>query len=161
MCGRGVLGANDIMNVTRYSTATRSSHLMRQTAEQRLQKLYSQRAALEAQIKKIEAEKAKEVRKHQEKRERLVGQALYALIHTGDWNEAQLLEIMDAYLTRAKERALFDLSEPKTAPDTGKKKATLKAGKASAKQKSAARQKQTDTKAQPVTPSELQDEFNL
>jgi hypothetical protein len=34
------------------------------------------------------------------------------LVQSGEWTEAQLLELMDAYLMRAVERALFGLAVP-------------------------------------------------
>jgi septal ring factor EnvC (AmiA/AmiB activator) len=83
---------------------------MSQSLEQRLQALYDKRSTLEAQIKQIEAEKSKELRKRQDTRERLVGKAVYALVQSGEWTEAQMLDLMDAYLKRAADRKLFGLA---------------------------------------------------
>lgn len=138
---------------------------MRQTVEQRLKKLYDQRAALETQIKKIEAEKAQELRKRQEQRERLVGKVIYALVKSGEWSEAQLLELVEPHLKRASERALFDwpVERNETAGDKGQSGAGAASKKKKTVQKSisSAQSKQPKTKPAPVSQSELEDEFNL
>lgn len=83
--------------------------LMPKSIELRLQELYEKRASLEAQIKQIEAEKATTLRKRQEKRERLVGKAIYALVTEGAWSEQDVLMLVDPYLKRAIDRHLFGL----------------------------------------------------
>ncbi|MDY6936920.1 MAG: hypothetical protein SWY16_04565 [Cyanobacteriota bacterium] len=138
---------------------------MRQTVEQRLKKLYDQRAALETQIKKIEAEKTKELRQHQEKRERLAGKAIYALVKSGAWSEEQLLELVEPHLKRASERALFGLeTDDKAAtiqPQQTEASTMAKSKKTKPKAKTPAKPKSSKPKAEPVTQSELHDEFNL
>ena len=90
---------------------------MTKSIETRLKALHDKRAALDAQIKKIEAEKAKELRKRQEKREALVGKAIYGLVKAGEWSEQQVLDLVAGFLTRAADRNLFGLDEQ---PDTDK-----------------------------------------
>ena len=80
------------------------------SVEQRLAKLEAKRAELDQKIKRIKAEKSLELRKRQVRREELVGKAVYALVETGQWDESQLLSMMDTFLTRDVDRKLFSLN---------------------------------------------------
>ena len=77
-------------------------------------------AALEAKLKQAKAKKqqiearrraadAKRKRSEDTRRKILVGAAILAKVERGDWPKDKLLAMMDATLTRADDRALFDL----------------------------------------------------
>jgi len=84
-------------------------------------------AALEAKLKQEKARKAKILarqraaqakltRQQDTRRKILVGAAILAKVERGDWPKDKLLAMMDATLTRADDRALFDLPAPATEP---------------------------------------------
>lgn len=84
-------------------------------------------AALEAKLKQAKAKKqqiearrraadAKRKRSEDTRRKILVGAAILAKVERGDWPKDKLLAMMDATLTRADDRALFDLPAPATEP---------------------------------------------
>lgn len=82
---------------------------MRQSIEKRLEVLKRKKNDLEKQIKQFQNEQALALRKRQQKRESLVGKAIYALIESGVWSEQKLNDIMDDFLVRQSERKLFGL----------------------------------------------------
>lgn len=51
----------------------------------------------------------KESRADRERKLRLVGEAVLHRVACGEWDEADFRQMMDAALTRANDRALFDL----------------------------------------------------
>lgn len=80
--------------------------------------------ALEAKLKqakakrqKIEARKraaeSKAKRSQDTRRKILVGAAILAKVERGEWPQDKLLALLDASLTRADDRALFDLPAAK------------------------------------------------
>ena len=84
-------------------------------------------AALEAKLKQEKAKKqqiearkraalTKVSRQQDTRRKILVGAAILAKVERGDWPKEKLLAMMDATLTRADDRALFDLPAPATEP---------------------------------------------
>lgn len=88
----------------------------RRSVESRLQSLQDKRAALENEIRKIQAEKAREVRKRQRQREAILGRVMYQLVAEGSVteipisSEQSLLGLLDSLLTRQRERQLFGLA---------------------------------------------------
>ncbi|MEO0374333.1 MAG: hypothetical protein AAF329_06800 [Cyanobacteria bacterium P01_A01_bin.17] len=82
---------------------------MPSSIEQRLTRLQQQKDDIDRKIKSLQAEKSSELRKRQEKREKLVGKAVYALIRSGTWPDEKLIQIMEEYLVRASDRKLFAL----------------------------------------------------
>lgn len=64
----------------------------------------SRKAAAKAQRKMI-----KENRADRERKLRLIGEAVLRRIAAGEWNDAELMRMMDETLTRATDRALFKL----------------------------------------------------
>ena len=83
--------------------------------------------ALEAKLKQekarkqlIEARKraaeSKLKRSQDTRRKILVGAAILGKVERGEWPREKLLALLDATLTRADDRALFDLQEPVTEP---------------------------------------------
>ncbi len=82
-------------------------------------------AALEAKLKQEKAKKqqiearkralsAKRSRQQDTRRKILAGAAVLAAIERGDWPQNKLLALLDAMLTRADDRALFDLPSTPT-----------------------------------------------
>ena len=90
--------------------------------------VYDRIAALEKKLKeeitlkqKIESKKrtteSKKIRKVNTRRKILVGACILAKVERKEWPENQLRDMLDAELTRADDRALFDLPAlPLTAP---------------------------------------------
>jgi hypothetical protein len=77
-------------------------------------------AALEAKLKQEKAKKqqlearkraaeSKAKRAQDTRRKILVGAAIFAKVERGEWPQDKLLALLDASLTRADDRALFDL----------------------------------------------------
>jgi len=77
-------------------------------------------AALEAKLKQEKAKKqqiearkraieSKKKRSEDTRRKILVGAAILAKVERGEWPQDKLLALLDASLTRADDRALFDL----------------------------------------------------
>lgn len=77
-------------------------------------------AALEAKLKQEKAKKqqiearkraveSKKKRSDETRRKILVGAAILAKVERGEWPQDKLLALLDASLTRADDRALFDL----------------------------------------------------
>ena len=77
-------------------------------------------AALEAKLKQEKAKKqqiearkraaeSKAKRSQDTRRKILVGAAILAKVERGEWPQDKLLALLDASLTRADDRALFDL----------------------------------------------------
>ena len=90
-------------------------------------------AALEAKLKQaknkkqlIEARKRAVVQKFERRqdtrRKVLVGAVILARVERGEWPEDKLHALLDKHLTRADDRALFDL------PDAAKEQAPSQAG---------------------------------
>ena len=88
-------------------------------------------AALETKLKQEKAKKqqiearkraalAKVSRQQDTRRKILVGAAILAKVERGEWPQDKLLALLDASLTRADDRALFDLptAQPEQ-PTTG------------------------------------------
>ncbi|MCG9057315.1 mobilization protein [Laribacter hongkongensis] len=84
-------------------------------------------AALEAKLKQEKAKKqqiearkraseAKKKRSDDTRRKILVGAAILAKVEHGEWPKDKLLGMLDATLTRADDRALFDLLAQVTEP---------------------------------------------
>lgn len=74
--------------------------------QQRLSRLQAEQRAAEqrARAAASKAERAKHTRKMV-----LIGGTMQAMIRCGEWQEAELLSIMNRYLTRADDRSCFGL----------------------------------------------------
>ena len=90
-------------------------------------------AALEAKLKQAKARKQlvearkravvqKFERRQDTRRKVLVGAVILARVERGEWPRDKLLALLDSHLTRADDRALFDL------PDAGKEQSPSQAG---------------------------------
>ena len=74
-------------------------------------------AALETKLKQEKAKKQQiESRQQDTRRKILVGAAILAKVERGEWPKDKLLAMLDVALTRADDRALFDLQAPATEP---------------------------------------------
>ena len=86
------------------------------SVEKRLQALQEKREAIDVEIKKVQTEKARDLRKRQQRREALVGKVIYQLIESGaafkagPWSEDELVAFMDEHLTTGRDRRLFGLA---------------------------------------------------
>ncbi len=78
--------------------------------------LSTQIAQLQARLQKIEARKRDLKTKADNRRKILVGAAVLAMVDRGEWSQADLTMVLDRYLTRPQDRALFDLGALDSAP---------------------------------------------
>ena len=77
----------------------------------RLEKLLQKEAQLKAQIQQAKAAERTLEKKRDTRRKILIGAAVMARVDSGRWPEADLLEMMDGFLTRQNERDLFGLDD--------------------------------------------------
>ena len=93
--------------------------------DDKISKLEEQLKQAKAQRQKVEARKraaaAKLSRSQDTRRKVLVGAVILAKVERGEWPKDKLLAMMDSTLTRADDRALFEL--PPEAPQQGKEPA--------------------------------------
>jgi hypothetical protein len=91
------------------------------TIEERIAALETKLKQEKAKKQQIEARKraaeSKAKRSQDTRRKILVGAAILAKVERGEWPQDKLLAMLDASLTRADDRALFDLPTTST-PDT-------------------------------------------
>ena len=115
----------------------------------RLDKLLQKEAQLKAQIQQAKAAERTLERKRDTRRKILIGAAVMARVEAGRWPQADLLEMMDGFLTRPNERELFDLDdEAEPVAQKTEKKKTQAAQKEKAKKL-------------PVPDDDLANEFDL
>ena len=123
----------------------------------KLQRLLEKAAQLKAQIQQAKAAERTLERKKDTSRKILIGAAVMARVDVGDWPMADLLSMMDGFLTRPNERALFDLDE---AEEAGEQKVAQ-----NSKRKPQAKKEKAGEKAKarklPEPDDELAIEFNL
>lgn len=72
-------------------------------------KLRAQRDAINNRIQRQLAREQRVQREQQERKVRLVGEAILEQVEQGHWPEDRLLALMDKRLTTAKDRAVFGL----------------------------------------------------
>ena len=86
------------------------------TIEERIAALETKLKQEKAKKQQIEARKraaeSKAKRSIDTRRKILVGAAILAKVERGEWPQDKLLAMLDASLTRADDRALFDLQAP-------------------------------------------------
>ena len=86
------------------------------TIEERIAALETKLKQEKAKKQQIEARKraaeSKAKRSIDTRRKILVGAAILAKVERGEWPQDKLLAMLDASLTRADDRALFDLPAP-------------------------------------------------
>ncbi len=87
------------------------------TIEERIAALETKLKQEKAKKQQIEARKraaeSKAKRSIDTRRKILVGAAILAKVERGEWPQDKLLAMLDVSLTRADDRALFDLPAPK------------------------------------------------
>ena len=134
----------------------------------KLERLLEKEAQLKAQIQQAKAAERTLEKKRDTRRKILIGAAVMARVNSGEWPKADLRMMMDGFLTRPHERALFDLdasqentnAEPKAASDE-KKKAADGEGKTADKPK-AKTKKLSKSRAKLAEPDfDVDKEFNL
>ena len=90
------------------------------TIDDKISKLEDQLKQAKAQRQKVEARKraaaAKLTRQQDTRKKILVGAAILAKVERGEWPKDKLLAMLDVALTRADDRALFDLQAPAIKP---------------------------------------------
>lgn len=79
--------------------------------EEKLKQAKALKQKAEARVKSAEA---KQKRADDTRRKILVGAAILAKVERGEWPEDKMLEMMNHQLTRADDRALFNLAVTKT-----------------------------------------------
>lgn len=83
---------------------------MAPSAKDKLAALEDRRAKVNAEIRRIKAQESKKQRQEDTRRKILIGSAVLARVKSGEWPEDKMLEMLDRYLTKERDRALFDLS---------------------------------------------------
>jgi hypothetical protein len=78
-------------------------------ATSRRERLVQEELRIKARIKQIDADEGEQNRKKDTRRKVLAGAAIFAKIERGEWSEEGFRKMMDAFLSRPSERALFDL----------------------------------------------------
>ena len=130
----------------------------------KLERLLEKEAQLKAQIQQAKAAERTLEKKRDTRRKILIGAAVMARVESGRWPKADLLEMMDGFLTRPHERDLFELdgevsgSGDRTADSNGKAKAkqATKVGR----DEKASRSKKA-VKKLPESADDLASEFKL
>lgn len=123
----------------------------------KLQRLLEKEAQLKAQIQQAKAAERTLEKKKDTRRKILIGAAVMARVEHGEWPEADLRMMMDGFLTRPNERALFDLDEAEAA---GEQKAVQNSGEKQQAKKEKAGEK-ARAKRLPEPDDDLANEFNL
>ena len=83
----------------------------------KLEKLLEKEAQLKAQIQQAKAAERTLEKKKDTRRKVLIGAAVMARVERGEWLEADLKMMMDGFLSRPHERALFDLDSDDSGSD--------------------------------------------
>jgi len=78
-------------------------------AADKLAKLEEQRARINAEIQRIRARAQQQQRKDDTRRKVLIGAWVMTKVQSGEWPEQRLLDGLDSYLERDRDRALFGL----------------------------------------------------
>jgi len=78
-------------------------------AADKLAKLEEQRARINAKIQRIRARAQQQQRKDDTRRKVLIGAWVMTKVQSGEWPEQRLLDGLDSYLERDRDRALFGL----------------------------------------------------
>ena len=131
--------------------------------------LKKRKEELDAEIKRIESEKTKELRKEQQEKARIIGMAMLRLVEDGSWTEEKLLELVSPFIVSGKERRFLGLVSPSDKSATGgKKKSSRKpAAKSLAAEGSdktigkSSSKKKASPLPDPVSEDSLASEFNL
>ena len=123
----------------------------------KLQRLLEKEAQLKAQIQQAKAAERTLEKKRDTRRKILIGAAVMARVKSGEWPRDDLRMMMDGFLTRPNERALFDLDG---ADESGGQKAVQNSGEKPQAKKEKASEK-VKAKKLPEPDDDLANEFNL
>ena len=123
----------------------------------KLEKLLQKEAQLKAQIQQAKAAERTLEKKRDTRRKILIGAAVMARVESGRWPKADLLEMMDGFLTRQNERDLFGLDDGSDEPS---EQTTASRSTAKAKRKRTAK-KSAKKLAEPVADDDFDDDFDL
>jgi hypothetical protein len=92
------------------------------TIEERISALEKKLKQEKAKKQQIEARKrtaeSKAKRSIDTRKKILIGAAIISKVERGEWPQDKLISMLDVFLTRADDRALFDLPMPATKPTT-------------------------------------------
>lgn len=131
----------------------------------RLEKLLQKEAQLKAQIQQAKAAERTLEKKRDTRRKILIGAAVMARVESGKWPEADLLEMMDGFLSRQNERDLFGLDgdEDGAGDRQSEKKRSTKqySSKQPARKTTAKKKAEAKAKKLPEPADDLASEFNL
>lgn len=75
----------------------------------KLQKLEERKAKIAAEIARVKAREATQIRKNDTRRKVLVGALVLAMIERGEWPREKFDSALALFLSRPKDRALFNL----------------------------------------------------
>ena len=125
----------------------------------KLEKLLQKEAQLKAQIQQAKAAERTLERKRDTRRKILIGSAVMARVESGRWPQADLLEMMDGFLSRQNERELFGLDAEADSGAVAEKKEAKKSAAAGGEKKKKVLGKSRN--ALPVSPVDVENEFNL
>ncbi|PZO20879.1 MAG: hypothetical protein DCF25_05865 [Leptolyngbya foveolarum] len=137
----------------------------------KLDRLIEKEAQLKAQIQQAKATERTLEKKRDTRRKVLIGAAVMARVESGRWPQADLLKMMDGFLTRPNERELFELDVAETAsteasgkPATEKKqqaKAITDKGRSDSDGKKRPQASRQTASQLPESDLDIEKEFNL
>ena len=124
----------------------------------KLEKLLQKEAQLKAQIQQAKAAERTLEKKRDTRRKILIGAAVMARVESGRWPKADLLEMMDGFLSRPNERDLFGLDDGSDGrgEQTAASRSTVK-GQAAKKPAKTSAKKLTE----PAADDDFDDDFDL
>lgn len=106
--------------------------------EKKLATLLQRKLDLEHQVQKVRTEMEKEARALRKKKALIIGDVVLELVESGLWSEAQLTALLDPKVFGKKQRALFGLDMPSSAPKGGRSTSKTSAEPVSHRQESRA-----------------------
>lgn len=140
-------------------------YMTRQSLEQQLLTQRSKRDALDQKIKHLQIAKARQDRKEQTQRVKLVGEVIYQLIALGEWSEDDVRNLVEPHLTKPTHRKLFGLDSLKSDRVSEAKRRAVKSTSVFTPKASPTPRKSVTTAKTPILPesktqAELAAEFN-
>ncbi len=82
-----------------------------------LDALEKRRADINRKIQRLKTQEAKKNRQGETRKKILIGSAIVAKIKSGEWPENRMIEMMDKYLTKERDRVLFGLEKKEIIED--------------------------------------------
>lgn len=90
---------------------------MPKSLEEQIKELEEKQAKVKAQLKQKKAAAAKKKRQEDTRKKILIGSAILAKVKAGTWHEDKMLAMMDEYLDKEMDRALFGLDSTQEPDD--------------------------------------------